>query len=359
MDDSDREEESPARTEAWASPEELDHVDRMAGEIKSQVDAEPEKQEDQAPTVGSDEAGLPQEEPAEEDELARPPAPVPVATPPAVESAPIPDRSRPSLVAKVTPIDAVTLEHSAVSEALQLVEELARVAHFSSSETPEEAETVSSESTDDEEPELEIQERETPEPELQEEPAPTASATEPETTTSQDDESAQPEPESELSLPTGIQSATTFSDLLARTEPFRGTVFAVGVAGPAGPTGGKDAKSGAETLDAATLSAVTGLIESLLTPRDLASRTSRGEFILVCPNESGPSGQKRIQQVSQQLWDIQIRSLGASSATFNWGAVEARGGTIASAVETARERMRQTMRNRQRRVSREIPHYGT
>ena len=162
-----------------------------------------------------------------------------------------------------------------------------------------------------------------------------------------------------MSLPTGIQSAAAFSDLLTRTKSFRGTVFAIGVGAPAGSTGAKDRRSGAETMDAATLSAVTGLIETLLTPRDLASRASHGEFILVCPNESGSSGQKRIQQVSQQLWDFQIRSLGASSVTFSWGAVEARGDTIANAVGSARERMRQTMRNRQRRVSKEIPHYGT
>ena len=56
--------------------------------------------------------------------------------------------------------------------------------------------------------------------------------------------------------------------------------------------------------------------------------------------------QRRLFQVSEKLWDFQLRSLGQLAVMFSWGGLEVSSDSLSSAVAAARERMYQTRRNR-------------
>ena len=68
--------------------------------------------------------------------------------------------------------------------------------------------------------------------------------------------------------------------------------------------------------------------------------------MLVFAGESGSVAQRRLNGLSERLWDFQLRSLGNFSVMFSWGATEANAETFEDAVEAASERMRETRHNR-------------
>ena len=79
---------------------------------------------------------------------------------------------------------------------------------------------------------------------------------------------------------------------------------------------------------------------------DFACRFQDDEFILLFPGEADSSAQRRLFQISEKLWDFQLRSLGHHSIMFSWGGLEVKRDTLSDAVASARERMFQTKRNR-------------
>jgi hypothetical protein len=159
--------------------------------------------------------------------------------------------------------------------------------------------------------------------------------------------SAPAESEAALSLPTGMQDVAALEEALEKKEPFRGVVVAIGV------SRGKDRQAGEA---GESLSAVPQLIESLLTARDTAFRAGDDEFLLVLPDQTGANAQRRLQHISEVLWDHQIRSMATSWILFSWGSVEVYWEPLAKAIASARERMHQTKRNREKPAA-EIYHY--
>jgi GGDEF domain-containing protein len=142
-------------------------------------------------------------------------------------------------------------------------------------------------------------------------------------------------------LPTGLHDQIMLSALAASGGKISGVVFAVGIT---------DYKRVQETQSPqeleSLLSSVREMIASLLGPQDFAARSSVDSFILIFNNESGAAAQRRINQVSERLWDFQLRSLGVSSILFSWGAVEVQDEPFESAVAGATERLEQSRRNR-------------
>jgi CO/xanthine dehydrogenase Mo-binding subunit len=57
-------------------------------------------------------------------------------------------------------------------------------------------------------------------------------------------------------------------------------------------------------------------------------------------------GQRRLTQISERLWDFQLRSLGSFSILFSWGAVEVAVEQLREAIDAANEQMYQTKRTR-------------
>jgi hypothetical protein len=154
-----------------------------------------------------------------------------------------------------------------------------------------------------------------------------------------------------LTLPPGPHDAAALEQALQTTTPFRGTVIALGFSrGKAKPTAGR-------ALDPQeTTQAVEKLIKSLLTPRDAVFPSAQDEYLLALPDETGPPAQRRLQYVSESLWDYQIRSVGVSSILFYWGSAESNSEPLSTVVAAAKERMEQTKRTRERPPS-EIHHY--
>lgn len=158
-------------------------------------------------------------------------------------------------------------------------------------------------------------------------------------------------PPAAVSIPPGMQDAAALERLLEQGEVFRGVVVAIGV------TRGEQRPERPAHEAGESANGVEALIASLLGSRDAAFRAADNEFVLLLPEEAGAAAQRRLQHISEVLWDYQIRSMAHAWVLFSWGSVEvADWRPLAEAVAGARERMLQTKRNRERPPS-EIHHY--
>lgn len=92
------------------------------------------------------------------------------------------------------------------------------------------------------------------------------------------------------------------------------------------------------------MQSVANYIAGLLKAKDYCCRTSFDEFLMVCPGEQGAHSQRRLNHISERLWDYQLRGMGACSILFSWGGVQVQDQPLAEAVASATERMRETKR---------------
>ena len=68
--------------------------------------------------------------------------------------------------------------------------------------------------------------------------------------------------------------------------------------------------------------------------------------MLIYPNLAGARAQQRLSEISEQLWDYQLQTLGTYSFVFSWGASEAQHQPLAEAMATASENMVETRNSR-------------
>lgn len=141
-------------------------------------------------------------------------------------------------------------------------------------------------------------------------------------------------------LPAGLQDRGTLAQLMRANPRVAGVILAIGLEEAGRP--GEEAAPGSSALT----EPLEGLIASLLGANDFACRSSDEEFIVVCQNESGAAAQRRLNAISEKLWDFQLRSLTHRSVLISWGAVEVLDEPFADAVASASERMHQTRRSR-------------
>lgn len=159
-------------------------------------------------------------------------------------------------------------------------------------------------------------------------------------------ESVSAQPAAYLSIPPGMHEGEALERLLASGELFRGVAVAIGITrSEQGPDANGERHDG-----------VDALIESVLEAHDAAFRMNGNEYLLLLPHASGAPAQRRLQHISEVLWDYQIRSMAGSWILFSWGSAEVDGQPLAEAVTAAREHMLQTKRNRERPPA-EIHHY--
>lgn len=155
-------------------------------------------------------------------------------------------------------------------------------------------------------------------------------------------ETTEPRPAPKASLLGGFHEGAVLSRILEENQAFSGVAVSIGI---------NDFEALRERLTAAgdageALMPVQKLIESMLRPEDFASRFADDEYVLLFPGECGSTAQRRLFQVSEKLWDFQLRSLGQLAVMFSWGGLEVSNDSLSSAVAAARERMYQTRRNR-------------
>jgi len=143
----------------------------------------------------------------------------------------------------------------------------------------------------------------------------------------------QEEAQMTAAVPSGFHDNFVLSRLVQSRQPVSGLVVSIGVNTPRNEDGSMPEQ-------------VRQLMESLIGPGDFACQSSEEEFLLMFPNESGASAQRRLSEIAQQLWDFQLRSMGTFSILFSWGGVEVRSESIDEAIASANERMQETRRGR-------------
>jgi hypothetical protein len=140
--------------------------------------------------------------------------------------------------------------------------------------------------------------------------------------------------EAESTWPTGMIPQPVLEKLLADGEPFSGLVVSIGV---------NDSDS-SMWHSQGLMHSVGNYLTGLLHEQDFTCRTDYDEFILVCRGEHGAQSQRRLNHISERLWDYQLRGMGASSILFSWGGVQVKDQPLSEAVTSAVDRMRQTKR---------------
>jgi hypothetical protein len=143
-------------------------------------------------------------------------------------------------------------------------------------------------------------------------------------------------------LPSGLVDPGVFEELLSLEIPVTGVVAAVSI-NDFGDLKGKASPAELASVEQAVGALVTGMLNS---ERAFACRIADDQYVLVFDGEVGAAGQRILFQLSERLWDFQLRSLGRTPVVFSWGGLEVSRQTIANGVEAAQERMRESRRSR-------------
>jgi hypothetical protein len=133
--------------------------------------------------------------------------------------------------------------------------------------------------------------------------------------------------------PAGMIGPEAFQRLLDSKEPFSGLVVSIGI---------NDSDSRiwrSQGLMQSVGGCIAGLHE-----KDFSCRTAYDEFVLVCRGELGAQSQRRLNRISEQLWDFQLRGINTCAILFSWGGVQVQNQPLSEAVASAVDRMRQTKR---------------
>jgi hypothetical protein len=146
------------------------------------------------------------------------------------------------------------------------------------------------------------------------------------------DKAIQSEPQS--AWPTGMIEPPAFQELLNSKKPFSGLVVSIGV----------NDRDGSMWHSQGLMQSIGSYIAGLLGEKDFSCRTAYDEFILVCRGEQGAQSQRRLNRISERLWDYQLRRMNTCCILFSWGGVQVQNQPLAEAVASAVDRMRQTKR---------------
>ena len=141
---------------------------------------------------------------------------------------------------------------------------------------------------------------------------------------------------SESWIPRGMQDQAAFTRLVDSRKPFSGLAVSIGV----------NENDGRQVESKDLLNAIADYVSTLLRDRDFGCRIGADEFVLVCPGELGADAQRRLSQISERLFDYQLRCIGSFSILFSSGGVDVDQEPLADAVNGALERMSQTRRSR-------------
>ena len=139
----------------------------------------------------------------------------------------------------------------------------------------------------------------------------------------------------EIATPHGMIDERTLGKVVAIGKPFTGVAVAISI---------NEDESGRRSE--AQLEWVCAYIAGLLSEHEFACRTGKEEFLMVCPGAQGAEAQRRLNDISERLWDFQLRGIGTYAIRFSWGGVEVQNQPLADAIDSATERMRLTKRIR-------------
>jgi hypothetical protein len=138
-------------------------------------------------------------------------------------------------------------------------------------------------------------------------------------------------PSDHYSIPTGMCDRATLQPLFEADPPFTGLVVLVGIANSRTPHVEHPAQP---------------FIEGLLGPADFACRNADDEFLIVCPELRGVEAQRRLNEISERLWNFQLRGQGSFTVLFSWGGIGVENEPLSATIASAVTRMQQTKRSR-------------
>jgi len=147
-------------------------------------------------------------------------------------------------------------------------------------------------------------------------------------------------------LPAGLNAADVFEKALRRAEPFAGGVMVVTIADYE-----KTAQQHGEAAIRPILDDVLNFVTEAAGEGAFLCRTSEQELALVWPRERVEQTQRIVHQITEKLWDYQLRTLGGVTVIFGWGFYETEGETLQRATESAREQMLESRRHRRTTIT--------
>lgn len=140
----------------------------------------------------------------------------------------------------------------------------------------------------------------------------------------------------DLEVPAGVHTSTALERLRESRNLFTGLVISIAV------NRGDHSTCG----DESPVDVINGFLCDLLGSSDFGCPVSNDEFLLICPGVQGAEAQRHLSDVSERLWDLQLRMIGQFSIEICVGAADIRRESLSEAIEQANERMGQTRRNR-------------
>lgn len=156
-----------------------------------------------------------------------------------------------------------------------------------------------------------------------------------------------PVPANEYLVPVGMFNQWPLEVLFQITKPFTGLVVLIDVL--------RIHRRGAR--DESLLQSVTACVAGLLRENEFGCRTTADEFVMVCPGLEGTEAQRRLNQISEQLWEFHQRGSGVGSLVFSWGGIGTREKPLSDAIAAAVERMNRINRNRVSNSKESVKHH--
>jgi len=140
----------------------------------------------------------------------------------------------------------------------------------------------------------------------------------------------------ESGFPTGMHDEAILRRLILSGKQFSGFIVFIGVTHPQGRL----------ATDKDLLRTVEIFVSRLLRDNDFACRYGADEFVILCPEKHGNDAQIRLNRISEQLWDYQLREAGRFSLVFAWGSTEIHHQSLGEGIAEAAELMQETRRTR-------------
>lgn len=143
-----------------------------------------------------------------------------------------------------------------------------------------------------------------------------------------------PIPANEHLVPAGMFNQWPLEVLFQISKPFTGLVVLIDLV----------RTHRRSSHDEGLLQLVTACVAGQLEENEFGCRTTDGEFVMICPGQQGAAAQRRLNQISESLWEFQQRH--GTSLLFSWGGAGAPEKPLSEAMAAAVNRMNQINRNR-------------
>lgn len=143
-------------------------------------------------------------------------------------------------------------------------------------------------------------------------------------------------------LPSGFHETGDWADLLETDRPLHGLVVSVALNAASDSEGSEPEERSRELLDEAS-----DWVKGTLASDEFGCQSPAGQFLIVSPQPQDQS-QQRLVEITERLWDFQLRPDVAAALILSWGSYESSGERLSDAIACAVQRMEE---NRSRRTA--------